>query len=305
MYLLSLYRIFKFALQNFGRNIWLSIVTVTIIVMSLFVMTMLIAINVVVQDTITNLENKVDVSVYFKPETTSEDVAQIRENIEKLSTVSETVLITKSEALDSFKNRYKNNAIIKQSLDELAVNPLGDILVIKAKNVSDYKSILAVLSQEELSQYIQESDFSDFDKIISRISDVSEKTNKVGIIVSLIFIGIMILVVFNTIRMAIYTHREEISIMRLVGASSRFIRSPFLLEGVLYALISIVVVVATLFPILNTIQPFIGSFFGEGSLNLSQYFRDNFWMVFGLEFVLISILNIISSALALRKYTKI
>ncbi len=305
MYLLSLYRIFKFALQNFGRNIWLSIVTVTIIVMSLFVMTMLIAINVVVQDTITNLENKVDVSVYFKPETTSEDVAQIKENIEKLSTVSETVLITKSEALDSFKNRYENNPIIKQSLDELAVNPLGDILVIKAKNVSDYKSILAVLSQEELSQYIQESDFSDFDKIISRISDVSEKTNKIGIIVSLIFIGIMILVVFNTIRMAIYTHREEISIMRLVGASSRFIRSPFLLEGVLYALISIVVVVATLFPILNAIQPFIGSFFGEGSLNLSQYFQDNFWLVFGSEFILISILNIISSALALRKYTKI
>lgn len=273
--------------------------------MSLFVMTMLIAINVVVQDTITNLENKVDVSVYFKPETTSEDVAQIKENIEKLSTVSETVLITKSEALDSFKNRYENNPIIKQSLDELAVNPLGDILVIKAKNVSDYKSILAVLSQEELSQYIQESDFSDFDKIISRISDVSEKTNKIGIIVSLIFIGIMILVVFNTIRMAIYTHREEISIMRLVGASSRFIRSPFLLEGVLYALISIVVVVATLFPILNAIQPFIGSFFGEGSLNLSQYFQDNFWLVFGSEFILISILNIISSALALRKYTKI
>ncbi len=305
MFLLSFYRIIKFGLQNFGRNIWLSIVTVTIIVMSLFVITMLVSLNVVVQDTIDNLEKKVDVSVYFKPDISPADVTQIKTNIEKLDTVVETVLITRGEALDSFKERYTDNPIITQSLNELDANPLGDILVIKASEVNDYKSILGVLSQEELSQYIQESDFSDFDKIISRIADVSDKINRIGFIVSLIFIGIMVLVVFNTIRMAIYTHKEEISIMRLVGASSRFIRSPFLFEGIFYAFIAIIIVISTLFPILSAIQPFIGSFFGEGSLNLSQYFQDNFWMIFGLEFVLVAILNIISSSMALRKYLKV
>jgi len=305
MYLLSFYRIIKFALQNFGRNIWLSIVTVTIIVMSLFVMTMLLALNVVVQDTINNLEKKVDVSVYFKSDTLPADVEQIKNNLEKLNTVAGTTLITKAEALENFKSRYYNNPIITASLDELGTNPLGDILVIRAQEVNDYKAILNILSQGELNQYIQESDYSDFDKIISRITDVSYKINKIGIVVSFIFISIMVLVVFNTIRMAIYTHKEEIGIMRLVGASSRFIGAPFLLEGVFYALIAVIIVIITLFPILSAIQPFIGSFFGEGSLDLSLYFKDNFGLIFGSGFVLISILNIISSSLALRKYLRV
>lgn len=305
MYLLSLYRITKFALQNFGRNIWLSVVTVTIIVMSLFVITMLVALNVVVQDTITNLQQKIDISVYFKPETTSADVAVIRDNIKKIPFVAQTNLITRDEALESFKTRYAGNVIISQSLDELEVNPLGDILVVKATSVDNYRPILEVLSQDELKQYIQESDFSDFDVIINRISEVSTKINQIGGVVSLIFIFVMVLVVFNTIRMAIYTHREEISIMRLVGASGSFIRAPFLLEGVLYALIAVLIVVSALFPILDAIQPFVGSFFGEGSLDLSQYFRDSFIVVFGLEFALIAVLNIFSSWLALRKYIRV
>ncbi|MGB0757060.1 MAG: cell division protein FtsX [Patescibacteria group bacterium] len=305
MYLLSLYRIGKFALQNFGRNIWLSIVTITIIVMSLFVMTMLVALNVVVQDTIGGLQKKIDISVYFNPTTTAADVAVIKDNITQLEFVTSVVLVTREEALENFKARYEENSIISRSLDELESNPLGDILVIQTATVDDYKKVLAVLSQEELQQYIQSSDFSDFDTIITRISEVSEKINQIGGVVSLIFIFVMVLVVFNTIRMAIYTHKEEISIMRLVGASGRFIRAPFLLEGLLYALIAVLIVIGTLFPILDAVQPFVGSFFGEGSLDLSLYFRNNFWQVFGLEFVLIALLNIFSTTLALQKYIKV
>lgn len=305
MFLLSLYRITKFSLQNFFRNIWLSVVTVTIIVMSLFVMTMLVALNVVVQDTITDLQNKVDISVYFNTDTSTSDVASIKENIEQLSQVTETVLVTKEQALENFKARYEYNPVITDSLDALETNPLGDVLVIKAASISDYNIILEVLQQDELEQFIQESDFSDFQLIIDRIGDVSYRINQIGIVVSLIFILIAVLVVFNTIRMAIYTHREEIAIMRLVGATTRFIRAPFLLEGLFYAIIGVGINVLALFPILEAVQPFIGGFFGPGSLDLVQYFKDNFFLIFGAEFILILVINLLSAWVAIRKYIRI
>lgn len=305
MFLITAYRIIKFSLQNFFRNIWLSIVTVTIIVMSLFVMTMLVALNVVVQDTVTNLQEKVDISVYFKPDIKQSDIKTIQDNLNKLKIVKETTYIDKDTALENFKKKYENNQIILKSLDALGKNPLSDILVIKAKDINDYEQILQILQQEELKQYIQDSDFSDYEKIIAKISQVSKKVNQIGVVVSLVFIAIAILVMFNTIRMAIYTQREEIAIMRLVGASSAFIRTPFLLEGFFYALIAVFINILVLFPILGAVQPFIGSFFGAETLDLAQYFKTHFVQVFGFEFLLILILNTISSWIAIRKYIKL
>lgn len=305
MFLLSVYRVIKFSLQNFFRNIWLSVVTVTIIVMSLFVMTMLVSLNVVVQDTIVNLQNKVDVSVYFKPEVSTNTIDDIKQQLERLTIVKEIEYINKQAALENFQEKYQDNEVILKSVEALEGNPLGDILVIRANNLNNYEKILELLQQEEFQQYIQDSDFSDFEIIISKISSVSQKANQIGAVVSLVFIIIAILVMFNTIRMAIYTQREEISIMRLVGASSRFIRSPFLVEGIFYALIAVLINIVVLFPILEAAQPFITSFFGADTLNLSLYFRQNFVKVFGLEFLLILFLNTVSSWIAIRKYIKL
>ncbi len=305
MLLVSLFRITKFAFQNFFRNIWLSVVTITIVVMSLFVMTMLVALNVVVTDTVTSLQKKIDISVYFKQETVLEDVVKIRDNLQQLAVVDSVELVTRQQALENFQARYTNNPVIAQSLEALDNNPLGDILIIKASSIEQYKSILDLLSQEELDQFIQESDFSDFESIIDRITTVSQKVNQIGIGVSAFFIFISLLIVFNTIRMAIYTHKEEIAIMRLVGASGSFIRAPFLLEGLLYAIIAISINIAVLYPILDAIQPFVGGFFGEESLNLVTYFTDNFWIIFGGEFLIILILILLSSWIAIRKYIRI
>ena len=305
MFLLTVYRVLKFSLQNFFRNIWLSVVTVTIIVMSLFVMTMLISLNVLVQDTISNLQSKIDVSVYFKPEVSPSAVATIQTNLEQLNIVKQTFLINKETALENFKQRYEYNPVILRSLDALGINPLGDILLVKATHINYYDDILRVLQEEELQQYIQDSNFSDFKLIIDRISQVSIKINQIGVAVSLIFIAIAILVMFNTIRMAIYTHREEIAIMRLVGATSWFIRAPFILEGVFYALIAVIINILVLFPILDAVQPFMTGFFGPQTLNLTKYFQDNFFLIFGAEFLLIMLLNMISSWIAIRKYLKI
>lgn len=302
MFFLTAYRVIKFSLQNFLRNIWLSVVTITIMVMSLFVITSLVALNVVVKDTISSLQNKVDVSVYFKVSTTPDEVQTIQDNLSKLNVVTDVRRITKEEALENFKTKYEDNPVILRSLETLSSNPLGDILVIKAETLDDYLTVLSILRQDALSKYIQETDFSDFQKIIERIQSVSKKINQIGIAVSLVFIAIALLVVFNTIRVAIYTHREEIAIMRLVGATSRFIRTPYLLEGVWYALIAVIINVLFIFPVFSAVQPFMGSFFGEGTLDLLQYFKSNFFMIFGFEFLLMVVLNLVSAWIATRKY---
>ena len=121
----------------------------------------------------------------------------------------------------------------------------------------------------------------------------------------LVFILIASLIVFNTIRVAIYTHRQEIGVMKLVGATNWFIRSPFLLEAVVYGIIACVAGIAIVYPMLNFVQPYVNNFFLTTQFSLTGYFTDNFWAIFGLELLMIILINIISSSVAIRKYLKV
>ncbi len=302
MLFVSFYRIIKFAWQNFFRNFWLAIVTTTIMTMSLFVVTVLFSLNVVIDHAINTLHKQVDVSVYFKQEIDPQVVIDFKDELKKIKGVKEVVYIPKDQALEQFKEKYKDNKIILESLDELSNNPLGDTLIIQAESIDDYNKILNILSQPELSPYIQDKDFQDYNIIINKISDISRTINNIGLALSVIFFIIAVLVSFNTIRIAIYTYRDELKIMRLVGASKFFIEAPFLVEGVIYAVLATLINIALIFPVLNAIQPFLGSFFGEGTLNLSLYFKENFVTIFGLELLGAMLVGIVSSWVAVRRY---
>ena len=302
MLFVSLYRVTKFALQNFFRNFWLAIVTTTIMTMSLFVVTILFSLNVVIDHAVNTLHKQVDVSVYFKQEIDPQIVIDFKQELEKISGVKEVVYISKDQALEKFKEKYKDNKIILESLQELKNNPLGDTLIIQAQSIEDYDKILEILSRPELAPYIQDKDFQDYNIIINKIADISRTINNIGLALSVIFFIIAVLVSFNTIRIAIYTYREELKIMRLVGASKLFVEAPFLVEGIIYAVLATVVNVAVVFPVLHALQPFLGSFFGEGTLDLEVYFRNNFVTIFGLEFLGAVLVSVISSWVAVRRY---
>jgi len=299
------YRTMKFAVQGFFRNIWLSLVTIIILVLTLFSVTLAAGINVVADKAIASVQSKVDVSIYFKPSVKEQDILNVRYRLENLPTVEAVSYTSQDEALEKFKAKHEDNTVILDSLKQLEENPLGATLIIKAKSIDDYPTIMAVLDNPDYSSLIQDKNFADNQTVIQHLSDLSNKVKRIGIIISGIFVVITVLIMFNTIRITIYTHREEIGIMKLVGASNWFVRAPFLVEMLLYALFAVIISLALLYPFLGVIGPQLNSFFAGYDLDLVTYFASNFWRIVGLQFGFVLILTAFSSSIAIGKYLRV
>jgi len=303
--LVFIYRTVKFSVQGFFRNIWLSIVTIVILVLTLFSITMVAGINVIADKAIESIQDKVDVSVYFKPDVSEKEILNVRYRLEELSQVKLVTYVSKEEALLRFKERHSDDKVIIESIEQLETNPLGATLVIKANTIDDYPSILSVLDNPDYSELIQDKNFEDNKMVISRLSDLSKRIQRIGMIISAIFIVIAVLIIFNTIRINIYTHREEIGIMKLVGATNWFVRAPFLVESLMYALLAVVVSMAILYPLLGVIAPQVNNFFEGYNLDLVNYFNSQFWRIVGLQSVFAVVLSVLSSSIAIGKYLRV
>jgi len=301
----STYRVFIFAWQSFWRNFWLSVVTITIVILAFISINFLIIINITTDAAIDIIKNKVDISLYFRPEATEPQVLEVETYLSSLTQVKEITYISQQDALEAFRQKHRQESIIIESLEELEDNPIGATLQIQAKNIDDYPKIIDVLDNSKYNNLISDKNFDDHQVYIAKIKNLSDSVRKIGFLISGIFIAISLMIVFNTIRVAIYTHRQEIGVMKLVGATNWFIRSPFLLEATFYGIISCVIAIAIFYPILNLIQPYINNFFLTEEFSVVNYFNQNFWYIFGLELLVVILLNIVSSSIAIRRYLKV
>lgn len=305
MVIFSLFQVIKFALQNFWRNFWLSLVTIMMLILTLFSVISLFFVNVLATKAIDTVQQKIDMSIYFKDDITETKVQEVKDYLSGLAEVKMVNYISKDMALEEFKKRHASDPLIVKSLEELSANPLGSVLIVKANQPEDYSNIMSKLEDEKYNYLIEKKDFDDHKMIISRISDLNWKIRQAIIGLSLFFGLIAVLVIFNTIRMAIYTHRNEIGIMKLVGASNWFIRAPFLVEGVIYALFACLITLVLCLPLLNFIQPYLETFFGDNSFSLYNYFIDNAWQILGIEFLVAVFLNMVSILIAMNKYLEV
>ena len=300
----SFKRILKFALQDLWRNFWLSLVTVTLLLITFISFNILLSLNYLAQKVTANIENRIDVSVYFKPEATDEQVGGAKTFLESLSGVAGATLVSREDAIQQFRERHKDDAEILASLDELDKNPLGATIIVKAKSIGDYGAILAALDSEPYKEIIQDKNFADHRVLIERLGRWTEKIRLGAMILSLIFIAIVVMIIFNTVRMAIYTHREEIGIMKLVGASNWFVRAPYILESVMLTVISVAVAIGVTYLLAGLSERALTQFFEDPGLNLTAYFNRNFFEIFGLEFMLMSCLTALGSLTAMGRYLK-
>jgi len=300
----STIRVIKFASQDFIRNFWLSIVTLTILILALLSVNLLIIFNLVANSAVDSVESKIDINVYFKPDIDEEQVQNVQRYLQSLINVKDVEYISKEQALINFQKRHEDNPKIIESLQEIDENPLGASLIIKAKSTDDYPVILENLEDPQYDNLIESKDFDDHRLVIARITNITTKVNVGVIVVALVFTLISLLIISNAIKMAIYTHREEIVAMKLVGATNWFVRAPFLFQGVIFALLSVVVTVAIIYPLMGLVQPYIGMIL-ENDFNLINYFNQNFLMIFGLEFLGAIIINLLSSFWAVNKYLNV
>ncbi len=305
MILLSLARVLKFSFQDFFRNFWLSIITVTILILSLFTINFLIIIAVVSQTAVATVEEKVDLSLYLLADTPEEDISLLKSELSRLDVVQEVEYISRAQALESFQQQHSDDKAVLESLRELEANPLNPSLIVRAKELGDYEKIINNLDNLSNQSIIESRNFDNHNSLLESLNSIKNRAQQIGILISIIFGAITLLVVFNAIRIAIYTHKKEIGIMKLVGASNSFIRTPFLAEAILYALVGVVGVIVIFYPFLYLLQPYLGAFFDPGSLDLITYFNSNFIKIFGIQFLLAVGINVIASSFAVSRYLKI
>jgi len=301
--ILSAARVVKFAFKDFWRNLGLSLMTISILVLTYFSLNLLVIVNFFTDAAIQVIENRVDISVYFGPDVSDERVHGVRGNLTSLPEVKEVIFISRDEALEQFKKNHAEEPEILAALQEVGENPLGPVLVIKAKDAGRYGPILEALESPAIKSLVEDKTVQDHRVLIERLTSVTAKVQRAALGLSLVFALISLLIVFNTIRVSIYIHREEIAIMRLVGASSNFVRIPFLIETFLFNVISLGIVAALVFPALNVIEPAARAFF-DADVGITAYYQEHWMRIFGYQLGAVTLLSLIATALSMRRYLK-
>lgn len=305
MFLTKIQRVFKAGLVNFFRNGSVSLATVLVSILTLFTLGSLVFGRAVLLHTLEQVQNKVDISVYFRTDAQEDEILSMKSAVEGLSEVKDIAYISRDQAIEDFRERHKDNALILQSLEELDDNPLGAVLNIRAKQPSQYETIAAYLKKasQEDNSIIDKTNYFQNKMAIDRLTNIFDVSRKIGVGVSLALLIVAFMVTFNTIRLAIYTSREEIGVMRLVGASNKFISGPFIIEGVLGGVISAFVATILFYPMVLWLGPKTKEFFG--GLDLLEYYIRNFLQLFGILLIAGGLLGAFSSLIAIRRHLKV
>ena len=299
-------RVAKAGFVNFWRNGWVSLTAILVVVITLLTIGSLIFSKAVMESALSHIEDKVDITVYFKNNAEEKDVLAMKDIVAELSEVKSVEYVSADKALADFKERHKDNATLLQSIEELDKNPLGAALNIKAKQISQYGSVAKFLdgkSDSSGDSIIDKVNYFQNKKIIDRLSNILDSAKKLGLIVSLVLALVSILVTFNTIRLTIYSSRDEIEVMRLVGASNRFASGPFIVEGAMYGFFSALIAMIIFYPIIVWVDPKIASVFS--GVSLFRYYIDNFGQIFAILLGVGVFICSVSSLIAVRRYLKI
>lgn len=308
------FRLIRNGLVNFWRHIWLSTAATLVMVITLVMLSILLIVYGVTNYSLKNLQQRVDMSVYFKTTAPESQVEIVAKDVKNNPKVKEVTLITAEEGLKIFKDRHQGDQTILQSLEELGDNPIPATLQIKAQTLEDYPEIASFLEADKYQSVINRVNFEDNRKVIDRLNKLVKVIVGTGLIIAAIFVFAAVLVIFNTFALTIYNRREEIEIMRLVGATNWYIRGPFIIEAIIYSLVASLVSAVLFFPVFLKAIPQIISFIAPqfqtvSALNPGGQIlippSSNFWFLVIAQFAFAAILSIISSMLAMRRYLKI
>lgn len=302
--LTSTARVVSFAWKNLIRNAWIGLATVLVLVLALLSVNVLVGVNAVTSAAIKALEQKVDVSVYFKAGTPQGILDLARSYMASLPQTASVDLVSADEVLGQFIERHRSDEKILAALKEVEANPFGATMVVKADSTDHYPFLIEALKNPQFSFAIETQTYDDHAVAIGRVREIAQSVRTFGMVLTVIFIIFSILIVYNAIRVSIYTQREEIGIMRLVGASNAFVRLPLILNGVFLALISLAVVGGLMALSVVFLEPRLKAFFDGADPGLMSFFTLNAWRLGVIEGVALVILVSMSSWAAAGKYLK-
>lgn len=300
-------RIIRTGVVNFFRNASLAIAAMAVMVVTLTIILLSLVVNTTLNGTIAQIVDKIDVSVYLNDDVTASQRDGLMNRLEQLPNVNEVKYLSKQDALEAYKKDNANNQELLLAINQTD-NPLPATIRVKPNDLNKVQDIIDVLNKNENKslQSDEPSYTGERKEAIDKISHAASTLQKVGVAGIVLFAIVSVLIIFNTIQMAIFNRRDEISIMRLLGANTWYIRGPFVVESVMYGL------VAGLISILLIRSLFIAS---SGTLEASSlglldikyaqtYFSDNFWALLFIQLAAGVAIGVISSIVATRRYLK-
>ncbi len=300
----DLKRIIKGGLLNFTRSGIISWAAVLVVTITLSVITAIVLLQTVLGSSLEQIKDKVDVTIYFNVGAPEVKIMSLKKSLENLPEVQKVSYISAEEALKLFRERHKDDYPTIQALDEIKDNPLGAYLNVKAKEVSQYESIANFMKSDNAlvlgsTSIVDKVNYHQNKTVIDRLNNIISGAQKLGFLVTLILIIISIIITFNTIRLTIFISKEEIGVMRLVGASKARVRGPFMVEGAIYGIIATIITLILFWPITAYLGHNMTNFLG---LNIYDYYLSNLFQIFIIILLSGVLLGIISSFFATRKY---
>lgn len=303
---LDIQRIFREGLIGFWRNKLISFSTVIIMTMAMLVMSSLLFMNAILDFSVSQLQDRVDVNIYFFPDAPEVEILALQERLNLVPEIRDVQYVSREQAFLNFQERYSNDDLINRSLEELGDNPLGASLNIRAFESTQYEAVVAAIESEPVvanSDFVERINYYDNKSLIERLNEFSSIVRIIGYAVAIFFSIVSLLVILSTMRIAIFAAKKQIKIKRLVGAEHRYVRGPFLVMGGVYGFISAILSMLALYPMTKWVGKYTESFFG--GMNIFEYYINNLIPVFLFLLTMGIIIGIVSSRLATARYLKI
>lgn len=288
--------------RGFFRDGWLTFATVSVLVLSLYIMSVTVVFGAVVRNLVSNAEKSMNVSVYFDASTSDGTLRDIQSELRNARGILSVDYITPDQALAQLRVASKENTTIDKSLEVLGENPLRPSLVIRAEDPRDYDRIVADIRSAKFSSVIYDINYAKNKAVIERLTGFTATVEKVGLSLGAIFIFIAILITYNAIRLSLYSNRQEFEIMRLVGASNIYIKLPLLFEGMWYGVFASIATFILLILTAQFVSPLVGSLVHQGTV---QLFLEYSWIVIAGLLLGGTFLGTLGSWIAVRRYLKI
>jgi len=300
-------RIIRTGMVNFVRNLWLAIAAMAIMIITLTIILFSVIVNATFNNTVQQITSKIDVSVYLKDSVTPEQTQALIAQVKDLPGVASVQYLNKQQALEQYEAQNPGNTQLQQAIDETN-NPLPATIHIKPKSLDQIDQIRSFVNEPTNVKLQSNPSFADSDQraAVNKITHATDILRRVGVSAVIIFAFISVLIIFNTIQMAIFNRRDELQIMRLLGASTGYIRGPFVVEtiiyGVLSAIASVLIINATFVTASSSLQ---ATSFGLLDISYSQsFFQSHYWVLLTIQLALGIFIGAASSVIATRRYLK-
>lgn len=292
-------RVFKMSLLSFWRNRLLSLATTIIIVLALFIISVFSLTIIVADKAATTLKDKVDLTVYLKDADTEDQVTALQEIIESRPEVKEVKFISKDDALAIWKKSHADNSDIANVISETD-NPLPRSFEIQTTNPEQIVTVANFLDNQDYASLIAEISYKRTKDIVERLVKITGFIRTLGLTLSLIFILVSVLIVYNTLRLTIYSRSDEIEIMRLVGASDSYVRAPFMIEGMTYGFLGAIISSIIFYTVYQFSLPPTENYLGI--TNLASSLSGSLWLIIISQFIIGLVMGAICSLVAMRQY---